>query len=116
MDLKDDALALVAEEFVRRFGKTVQVRREGSALLVQCIDDDDASVCISVDDPARPSFAIGYPAFDSDARSWGDLRQRDSNGVLLDGLLWIAGRVLRDGAVLPEFPAAELRRGAKRRR
>jgi hypothetical protein len=114
MDLKVDALALVAEEFVRRFGKSVQVCREGSTLLVQG-DDDDASVCISVDDPARPSFTIGYPAFDSDARSWGDLRQRDSRGVLLEGLLWITGRVLRDGAVLPEFPAAGLRRNLKRR-
>ena len=113
MDLKDDALALVAEEFVRRFGKAVQVCRDGSTLLVQCADDD-ASVCISVDDPDRPSFAIDYPAFDSNARSWSDLRQRDSRGVLLEGLLWITGSVLRDGAVLPEFPAAGLRRNLKR--
>jgi len=113
MDLKNDALALVVEEVVRRFGKSVQVRLEGPTLLGQC-GHDEASVYISVDDPARPSFAIGYPAFDSNARSWSDLRQRDARGVLLEGLLSITGRVLRDGAVLPEFPAAGLRRNLKR--
>jgi len=115
MDLKDDALALVAEEFSRRFGKAVQLRREGTALLVQC-GKPDASVCISVDDPDRPSFAISYPAFDSDARSWRDLHQQNSTGVLLEGLLWITDRVLRDGAVLPEFPNASLRRRSNRHR
>jgi hypothetical protein len=114
MSSHDEVLASLAEELVRCFGKSLHVHREGKALLIQR-ENDDSSVYVSIADPVRPSFDVSYPSLDTDAQSWRDLRQRDAAGILFAAVLRIVRSVVKDGAVLPEFPSPTLRRSVARR-
>jgi hypothetical protein len=100
-------------EVARHFGDSVRCRLEGSTLILAC-QRNGAVVGVTVDDPGRPSFGITYPAFDTDAVSWKDLREYAAGNVLLVAVLGILRTVEKDGAVLPEFPRPGLRRRAKR--
>jgi hypothetical protein len=115
MSVEDEVLVSLAQDLDRRLGSSIQVLRQGKALLIQR-ENDDNSVCVSVANSARPSFNISYPKFDSDAQSWRDLQQAEATEVLSVAVVALVRSFAKDGAVLPEFPSAALRRGIARGR
>lgn len=106
-------LAEVLAEIRAVCGDSVCGEIQGDTLVL-VFSDSEATVGVTVDDASLPSFSVTYPGFDHDAISWREMKERSGRAVRLAGLLWIVRAVARDGAVLPEFPNAALRRRARR--
>ena len=106
-------LAEVLAEIRAVCGYAVRGEIQGDTLVL-VFSNSEATVGVTVDDDSLPSFSVTYPGFDHDAISWRELKELSGRAVLLAGVLWIVRAVARDGAVLPEFPNAALRRRARR--
>jgi hypothetical protein len=76
---------------------------------LQIGDDEDAVLGVEVSDPARPAFAVSYPAVKAGmkpgANRRGQVETVHREGVLFDGVLWIARQLAAHGAVRPEYPS-----------
>ena len=107
--MTEKALDRLQSAITRRVGKVVNFEIAGSALKVVC-QKNGAQITVIVDEPNRPSFNMSYPAFMHDAQSWNDLREISGSNVLEDAVLNIVQIVVRNGAVLPEFPKPGLLR------
>ncbi len=106
-------LAEVLAEIKAACGDSVRGEIQGESLVL-VFSNSEATVGVTVDDKSLPSFSVTYPWLRHDAASWRELKDLTGRGVLLAGVLWIVRAVERDGAVLPEFPNAALRRRARR--
>jgi hypothetical protein len=72
---------------------------------LQIGDDEDAVLGVEVSDPARPAFAVSYPAVKAGANRRGQVETVHREGVLFEGVLWIARQLAAHGAVRPEYPS-----------
>ena len=107
--MTEKALDRLQSEITRRVGKVVNFEIAGSALKVVC-QKNGAQITVAVDEPSTPSFNLIYPAFMHDAQSWKDLREISGSKVLEVAVVNIVQVVVRNGAVLPEFPKPRLLR------
>jgi hypothetical protein len=86
---------------LRSTGVDVRVLDHSSTrLALQIGANEDAVLAIEVSDPVRPAFAVTYPA-QKRHRSVDSVYRE---GVLIDGILWIANQLAEHGFVPPEFP------------
>lgn len=107
--MTEKTLDRLQSEITRRVGKAVDFEIAGRALKVVC-RRNGAQITVVVDEPNRSSFSMSYPAFMHDAQSWNDLREISGSNVSEDAVLNIVQIVVRNGAILPEFPKPGLLR------
>jgi hypothetical protein len=69
---------------------------------IQLGRSEDAIISITLCDPVRPTFSATYPALTSRRDGSESIREQTSEGILAEGVAWIARKVFRFGFVPPE--------------
>lgn len=71
---------------------------------LQIGDGEDAVLAVELSDPTRPAFAVSYPAVRTGAKRRGEVETVHREGLVAEGVLWIARQLAEHGAVPREFP------------
>lgn len=80
---------------------------------IQLGRSEDAIISITLCDPLRPTFSATYPALMSRRDGSESIREQTSEGILAEGVAWIARKVFRFGFVPPEgYRSPQTNRGA----
>jgi hypothetical protein len=72
-------------------------------LALQIGTNANAVLAIEVSDPDRRAFAVSYPALRPGTNRRRHVEQVHSEGVVVEGVLWIARQLAEHGAVTSEF-------------
>ena len=64
---------------------------------------DDAVITVRCTDPSRPSYHVAYPAVAVKRDGSRYVLEQAVDGVLRDGIVWIARQLLENGFVKPEL-------------
>ena len=80
---------------------------------IQLGRSEDAIISITLCDPSRPTFSITYPALTFRRDGSESIGEQASDGILADGVAWIARKVFRFGFVPPDgYASPQSNRGA----
>lgn len=86
------------------FGDSVRILEKGAGrITLQIGSSENAIVGLRVKDPARPSYAVSYPALSIRRDGSRHVQDVSADGVLFEGVRWIVGQLAQHGVVLPEF-------------
>jgi hypothetical protein len=100
----DQILQQLLAQLRSRVGNSVRVLEEGSGRLTLQIGPDETAILgVRVHDPSRPSFSVSYPKrkFKSDGSRV--VQDVVGDGLLMQGVEWIAHQLAKHGVVPPEF-------------
>jgi hypothetical protein len=75
---------------------------DDSHFTIQLGRSHDAVVTVTLQDSARPTFAVTYPALVQDREGGESVREKTISGILSSGVSWIVRKVFRFGFVPPE--------------
>jgi hypothetical protein len=87
--------------------------RSDSDCTIQLGRSEDAIISITLCDPIRPTFSITYPLLTFRRDGSESIRELTAEGILAEGVAWVARKVFRFGFVPPEgYRSPQSNRGA----
>jgi len=106
---ESDSVGAIQDLLVRlrsRFGAAAAVLQvDDESMSLRLGRNEDAILGIRIADPDRPSFRVSYPALKTKrgGRGRDHVHLAGVDGVLAEGVEWIADQLLQHGVVKPEL-------------